>query len=116
MMLISSDSGTTLDAQARYANGTKEILRRFFEGQEQEHQNVIVIDGEVSSFSLALYLPVCRYLDQSGSLAGLRVRSRAALIRLQYASKAYGNREVKASGQRTGPNAAWAGGAALYAD
>ncbi|KAI0312895.1 NAD-dependent formate dehydrogenase [Amylostereum chailletii] len=39
-------SGTTLDAQARYAAGTKQILQNFFEGREQEPGNVIVGVGK----------------------------------------------------------------------
>ncbi|KAF5368004.1 hypothetical protein D9758_004393 [Tetrapyrgos nigripes] len=35
-------SGTTLDAQARYAAGTKSILENYLEGKAQEPQNVIV--------------------------------------------------------------------------
>ncbi|KAJ3730800.1 NAD-dependent formate dehydrogenase [Lentinula raphanica] len=35
-------SGTTLDAQARYAAGTKSILENYFEGKEQDPANVIV--------------------------------------------------------------------------
>ncbi|KAJ4490576.1 NAD-dependent formate dehydrogenase [Lentinula aciculospora] len=35
-------SGTTLDAQARYAAGTKSILENYFEGREQEPADVIV--------------------------------------------------------------------------
>ena len=35
-------SGTTLDAQARYAEGTKEILANYFEGKAQEPANIIV--------------------------------------------------------------------------
>lgn len=38
-------SGTTLDAQKRYADGTKDILERFFEGKPQQPQNVIVDGG-----------------------------------------------------------------------
>lgn len=39
-------SGTTLDAQARYAAGTKAILENYFQGKAQDPQNVIVgIDG-----------------------------------------------------------------------
>lgn len=41
-------SGTTLDAQARYAAGTKKILENFFEGKPQDPQNVIVADGKYS--------------------------------------------------------------------
>jgi formate dehydrogenase len=35
-------SGTTLDAQARYANGTKSILENYITGKPQEPQNIIV--------------------------------------------------------------------------
>lgn len=33
-------SGTTLDAQSRYAEGTRKILEDHFEGKAQEPQNV----------------------------------------------------------------------------
>lgn len=66
--LMCIDSGTTLDAQKRYADGAREIIRRYFAKQEQDPVNVIVIDGE-------------------------------------YASKAYGQRQAKASGQRTAAGA-----------
>lgn len=35
-------SGTTLDAQIRYANGVKEILRRTFDGEVLNETDVIV--------------------------------------------------------------------------
>jgi formate dehydrogenase len=35
-------SGTTLDAQARYANGTKSILENYLTGKPQEPQNIII--------------------------------------------------------------------------
>ena len=35
-------SGTTLDAQARYAAGTKSILENYIKNTPQEPQNVIV--------------------------------------------------------------------------
>nr|BDI62034.1 NAD-dependent formate dehydrogenase [Trametes versicolor] len=35
-------SGTTLDAQARYAAGTKSILENYLKSQEQEPQNIII--------------------------------------------------------------------------
>ncbi|KAK9805010.1 hypothetical protein WJX73_000905 [Symbiochloris irregularis] len=38
-------SGTTLDAQIRYANGVKEILRRTFEGEVLNETDVIVKGG-----------------------------------------------------------------------
>lgn len=44
-------SGTTLDAQARYAAGTKEILRRYWAGEKQEPANLIVENGEYATKS-----------------------------------------------------------------
>lgn len=38
-------SGTSLDAQARYAAGTKEILENFFDGKPQKPANIIVSGG-----------------------------------------------------------------------
>jgi hypothetical protein len=35
-------SGTTLDAQARYASGTKSIIQNYLEGKDQEPANIIV--------------------------------------------------------------------------
>jgi len=42
-------SGTTLDAQARYATGAKDILSRFIAGKEQDPANVIVINGDYAT-------------------------------------------------------------------
>lgn len=42
-------SGTTLDAQARYAAGTREILENFLDGREQKPENLIAHDGVVVS-------------------------------------------------------------------
>lgn len=42
-------SGTTLDAQARYAAGTKDIIERFLKGEPQNPANVIVEDGHYAS-------------------------------------------------------------------
>lgn len=39
-------SGTTLDAQARYASGTKSIIENYLSGKPQEPQNVIVGVGK----------------------------------------------------------------------
>lgn len=50
-----SDSGTTLDAQTRYAEGTKEIIRRYFAGEEQDPVNLIVTNGDVSFAVLLMY-------------------------------------------------------------
>ena len=35
-------SGTTLDAQARYASGTKKILENYFTGQPQNPADIII--------------------------------------------------------------------------
>lgn len=48
-------SGTTLDAQARYANGTKSILENYLTGKEQEVQNIIVGLGQSSKSFSVLY-------------------------------------------------------------
>jgi len=42
-------SGTTLDAQARYAAGTKSILENYITGKDQESQNIIVGLGKYES-------------------------------------------------------------------
>ncbi|KAB5590109.1 NAD-dependent formate dehydrogenase [Ceratobasidium theobromae] len=39
-------SGTTLDAQTRYAEGTKKILENFFDGKPQDRGNLIVEGGK----------------------------------------------------------------------
>ncbi|KIJ49446.1 hypothetical protein M422DRAFT_59211 [Sphaerobolus stellatus SS14] len=47
--MVAHYSGTTLDAQARYAAGTRDILERYFKGQEQEAQHVIVTNGDYAT-------------------------------------------------------------------
>jgi len=42
-------SGTSLDAQKRYAEGVKSILDAYFDGTEIEKANVIVINGDYAS-------------------------------------------------------------------
>jgi len=42
-------SGTTLDAQKRYADGAKDILERWLEGKPQEPANVIVENGDYAT-------------------------------------------------------------------
>lgn len=42
-------SGTTLDAQARYAAGTKSILENYLNNKAQEPQNVIIGRSEYPS-------------------------------------------------------------------
>lgn len=42
-------SGTTIDAQLRYAAGTKDMLDRYFKGEEFPAQNYIVKEGELAS-------------------------------------------------------------------
>lgn len=42
-------SGTTLDAQKRYADGTKEIIQNFIDGKQQNPANLIVENGEYAT-------------------------------------------------------------------
>jgi formate dehydrogenase len=49
-------SGTTLDAELRYAAGTKEILRRFFDGEPLNPTDVIV-QVRTSFVSEGLWVP-----------------------------------------------------------
>jgi len=42
-------SGTTLSAQARYAAGVQDILRRWFEGKPQLPDNLILDKGKLAS-------------------------------------------------------------------
>lgn len=47
--MVAHYSGTTLDAQKRYADGTKAILDSFFKGKPIEAQNVIVEQGRYAT-------------------------------------------------------------------
>jgi len=47
--MVAHYSGTTLDAQARYATGTKDILSRWLEGKEQDPANIIVTGGDYAT-------------------------------------------------------------------
>uniref|UniRef100_A0A6A7G9V6 Formate dehydrogenase n=3 Tax=Hirondellea gigas TaxID=1518452 RepID=A0A6A7G9V6_9CRUS len=42
-------SGTSIDAQIRYAHGTEEILQRFFDGEEQRKEYLIADGGKIVS-------------------------------------------------------------------
>ncbi|KAF8313143.1 NAD-dependent formate dehydrogenase [Clavulina sp. PMI_390] len=42
-------SGTSIDAQARYAAGVKKIIENFLDGKEQTPSDVIVINGEYAT-------------------------------------------------------------------
>jgi len=42
-------SGTTLDAQARYAAGVKEILSNYFDGKPQPNEYLILDSGSLVS-------------------------------------------------------------------
>jgi len=42
-------SGTTIDAQIRYAAGTKDMLDRYFKGEDFPSQNYIVKEGKLAS-------------------------------------------------------------------
>lgn len=52
-------SGTTLDAQARYANGVKLILERYFAGKPQDAKDIIAENGTI----------VSKAYDKAGSVA-----------------------------------------------
>lgn len=43
--MVAHYSGTTLDAQYRYATGAKKILENWLGGKPQDPQNIIVVDG-----------------------------------------------------------------------
>lgn len=47
-------SGTTLDAQARYAAGTKEILDNYFNGKAQRDEYLILDQGKLVSKAYSL--------------------------------------------------------------
>ena len=49
-------SGTTLDAQARYASGAKSILENYLTNKAQEPQNIIV--GLGKWYTLTLWPPL----------------------------------------------------------
>jgi hypothetical protein len=74
-------SGTSIDAQERYAKGTHDIIQRYLADKDQEPANLIVINGDVSDRSCG---------DSRGEVSA----------DAQYASKAYGQRDQKASGQK----------------
>lgn len=44
-------SGTSIDAQARYAAGTKTILENYFDGKTQKFEDIIVTEGKYSTKS-----------------------------------------------------------------
>ena len=48
-------SGTSLDAQIRYATGAHYIVKRYLAGESQEQVNLIVENGEVSTDFLDPY-------------------------------------------------------------
>ena len=57
-------SGTSLSAQARYADGVREILECFFEGREIRNQYLIVKDGQLAGMGAHSYSKVS---DTGGS-------------------------------------------------
>jgi formate dehydrogenase len=52
-------SGTTLDAQQRYADGTRKILQNYIEGKEQEAQNIIIGLGKYETKACECLPLVC---------------------------------------------------------
>lgn len=71
-------SGTTLDAQARYANGTKSILENYLTGKPQEPQNIIVGLGKYESKACELFL-LHSVLDSS-SLNALQMANAECIV------------------------------------
>jgi hypothetical protein len=57
-------SGTTLDAQARYANGTKSILENYISGKAQEPQNVIVGLSKFALCTFRSFTDLCLFCDR----------------------------------------------------
>lgn len=66
-------SGTTLDAQARYAAGVKDILNRFFNQQEQDPANLIVHGGSYATKACKCFL--FTYSDREHCSNGLYRRT-----------------------------------------
>ena len=48
-------SGTSLSAQARYADGVREILEGFFDDEEIRNQYLIVQDGDLAGMGAHSY-------------------------------------------------------------
>ena len=48
-------SGTSLSAQARYADGVREILECFFDGEEIRNEYLIVKDGDLAGMGAHSY-------------------------------------------------------------
>ena len=48
-------SGTSLSAQARYADGVREILECFFDGEEIRNEYLIVEDGDLAGMGAHSY-------------------------------------------------------------
>jgi hypothetical protein len=57
---ISPNTGTTLDAQARYAAGVQQILSNFFTGAPQDPQNLIVHGGDYATKNCKSDYFLCR--------------------------------------------------------
>ena len=53
--MTSHTSGTSLSAQARYADGTREILECFFDNEPIRNQYLIVKDGELAGMGAHSY-------------------------------------------------------------
>lgn len=63
-------SGTTLDAQARYAAGTKQILDNYLKNKDQEPGNIIIGIGEnTETMSFGVKYPLTFPFILSGKYA-----------------------------------------------
>jgi len=59
--MVAHYSGTTLDAQYRYATGTKKILENWLGGKPQDPQNVIVTDGAYATKACKFFVHITQY-------------------------------------------------------
>ena len=82
-------SGTTLDAQARYAAGAKDILGRFLAGKEQDPANVIVTGGDYATKACTCPLALIPKIPQqpNPSLQMVNALSKHRLARKGYVSR-----------------------------
>lgn len=58
-------SGTTLDAQTRYANGVKQIVDNYLNGRAQDSANIIIGVGKYESSACEWIVSLCVWLGYS---------------------------------------------------
>jgi formate dehydrogenase len=57
-------SGSSLDSQKRYSEGTKEILRRWIADEKQDAANVIVTEGDYATKAYGQHEAKARKTEQ----------------------------------------------------